>query len=148
MWFSDDMIRAYNSFISQAIRDSGFRPLIISAKEHNDDICDQIVAEIRKCKFLIADFTGDRGGVYFEAGFAYGLGKEVIYTCREDWFDKEIEEDVEINSDSQKVKGTLLKKRKVHFDLEHRNFIIWKTGDELYQKLKARIGATIVKKQV
>jgi uncharacterized protein YacL (UPF0231 family) len=74
----------------------------------------------------------------------YILGKEVFIPA-EDWFDKEIEDDVEINLNVQKAKGTLHKKRKVHFDLEHRNFIIWKTGDELYQKLKARIGATIAK---
>ena len=43
--------------------------------------------QIRKSKFLIADFTGQRGGVYYEAGFAYGLGLPVIWTCRKDWFD-------------------------------------------------------------
>ncbi len=35
-------------------------------------------------RFMIADFTGHRGGVYFEAGFAHGLGIPVIWTCRED----------------------------------------------------------------
>lgn len=28
---------------------------------------------INSCKFVIADFTGNRGGVYFEAGYAHGL---------------------------------------------------------------------------
>jgi hypothetical protein len=32
----------------------------------------------------MADFTGQRGGIYFEAGFAQGLGKQVIWLCRED----------------------------------------------------------------
>ena len=40
-------------------------------------IDDEIVAEIRRSKFIIADFShgsdGARGGVYFEAGFAHGL---------------------------------------------------------------------------
>lgn len=122
MWFNDEMMSIYDDYILKAIIDSGYRPLIISRKEHNDDINDQIVAEIRKSRFLIADFTGHRGGVYYEAGFAYGLGKEVIHTCRRDWFEKGI-----------------------HFDLEHRNFIVWESGEELYMKLKNRIGATIVK---
>jgi len=39
---------------------------------------------------MICDLTGYRGGVYFEAGFAYGLGLEVIYTCRKDWTKEEL----------------------------------------------------------
>jgi nucleoside 2-deoxyribosyltransferase len=31
---------------------------------------------------LIADFSGLRSGVFFEAGFAKGLGREVIFTVR------------------------------------------------------------------
>src|SRR5712672_2679134 len=34
---------------------------------------DEIISQIRRSKFLIADFTGRRGGVYFEAGLAMGL---------------------------------------------------------------------------
>ena len=34
---------------------------------------------------MVCDLTGYRGGVYFEAGFASGLGLPVIYTCRKDW---------------------------------------------------------------
>ena len=41
---------------------------------------------------VVADFThgraGARGGVYYEAGLARGLGLPVIWTCREDMFDE------------------------------------------------------------
>jgi hypothetical protein len=120
MWFSDEMKSIYDNFITKAVEDAGYQPLIISQKEHNDDICDQIIAEIRKSKFLIADFTGNRGGVYYEAGFALGLGLPVIWTCREDDL------------------------KDVHFDVNHKNIIVWKTGDDLYEKLKYRIQATII----
>ena len=50
--------------------------------EHNDKICDKIVAEIRTCQFLVADGTLQRAGVYFDAGFEMGLGRPVIWTCR------------------------------------------------------------------
>jgi nucleoside 2-deoxyribosyltransferase len=144
MWFDDEMIKIFDDHISKAVEDAGYRALIISQKEHNDDICDQIIAEIRKCKFLIADFTGNREGVYYEAGFAYGLGKEVIYTCRKDWHNQEISEEVDVTLENgSAVKAELKKNRKIHFDVDHRNFIIWETGEDLYQKLKARIGATI-----
>jgi len=42
---------------------------------------------------MVCDLTGYRGGIYFEAGFAYGLGLDVIYTCREDWCKEEILKD-------------------------------------------------------
>ena len=37
--------------------------------------------EIRKAEIVIADFTGQKAGVYFEAGFAMALKKEVYWTC-------------------------------------------------------------------
>lgn len=89
-------------------------------KEHNNNICDEIIAEIRRSKFLIADFTGQRGGVYFEAGFAYGLGLPVIWTCKKD--------DVS----------------NLHFDINHYNFILWEKSEDLCTNLCNRILATIV----
>jgi nucleoside 2-deoxyribosyltransferase len=59
--------------------DCGFTKAIRVDREHfGDRIDDRIIAEIRRCRFIVADFTGQRGGVYFEAGFALGLGKPVI----------------------------------------------------------------------
>ncbi len=145
MWFDQSMLDIFNSHICRAVKDAGYEPFIIPMKEHNDDITDHIIAEIRKSKFVIADFTGQRGGVYFEAGFAYGLGLPVIWTCREDWFKTTV--DVEISA--QSLDGTAIKvlhkeKRFTHFDLEHYNFIIWKDGEDLYNRLYNRIRATIV----
>jgi nucleoside 2-deoxyribosyltransferase len=107
-------------YIAKAFDDAGYQPLNISQKENNDKICDQIIAEIWESKFLIADFTGNRGGVYFEAGFAHGLDLPVIWLCRE---------------------GDI---KNVHFDVNHYNFIVWKDGEELYRRLKDRIRATII----
>src|SRR2546425_7151655 len=52
--------------------------------EDPEKICDRILSEIRRSQFMIADFTKQRPGVYFEAGFAMGLGRPVVWTCRED----------------------------------------------------------------
>lgn len=48
--------------------------MMIGSKEHSNKIDDEIIGEIRRSAFIVADFTGHRGGVYFEAGFAMGLG--------------------------------------------------------------------------
>ncbi|WP_022669161.1 hypothetical protein [Desulfospira joergensenii] len=91
MWFNPSMNDAYNFAIEPAVREaiSGFHALKIDNKEHIDDINDAIIGEIRRSRFMVCDLTGYRGGVYFEAGFAYGLGLPVIYTCRNDWVHSE-----------------------------------------------------------
>ncbi|MDE0347134.1 MAG: hypothetical protein OXI66_15350, partial [Boseongicola sp.] len=77
MWFDDSMNEAWNHGVAPAVRDTGYDPVRIDRKEHVNKIDDEIVAEIRRARFVVADFThgdtGARGGVYYEAGFAHGL---------------------------------------------------------------------------
>ena len=144
MWFESEMEIIYDKFIKKAIEVAGYKPIQIGRKEHNNDINDEIIGEIRNSKFVVADFTGNRGGVYYEAGFAYGLKIEVIYTCRKDWWDKEITKKIKAELKNKKKEYVKIKeKRKVHFDLNHRKFIVWKDGKDLYDQLLKRIKATI-----
>lgn len=46
----------------------------------------KIKADIRKAAFVIADLTENNNGAYWEAGFAEGLGKKVIYSCEKNFF--------------------------------------------------------------
>ena len=84
MWFDQGMQNVYDDAIAIGIGDAGYSPHRVDLREHNGKIDDEIIAQIRRSRFVLADFTGHRGGVYFEAGFAKGLGLEVIWTCRED----------------------------------------------------------------
>ncbi|MGA2148046.1 MAG: nucleoside 2-deoxyribosyltransferase [Bryobacteraceae bacterium] len=120
MWFTEDLRSIYESGIELAIRDAGFEPLRIDRKEHNNEITDEIMAGIRNCQFMVADFTGQRAGVYYEAGFAMGLGRPVIWCCRKD----------EIGN--------------LHFDTNHKNHIDWESAKELRERLYKRIRATIL----
>ena len=92
MWFDDSVESAYDEGIAPAIRDCGFEAKRIDRDPTVDKIDDAIIAEIRRSRFLVADFThgngGARGGVYYEAGFAHGLGIHVIFTCRGDMIDE------------------------------------------------------------
>lgn len=121
MWFSKATEAAYADGIAPAIRESGYASLRIDQKEHVNKVDDEIIAEIRRSKFIVADFTSEpekpRGGVYFEAGFAMGLEKGVIWTC---------------HTDSLKF---------VHFDTRQFNHIVWTDPADLKTKLKNRIGA-------
>jgi hypothetical protein len=83
MWFHKDLEDAWENGLKPALKQTGYDPIRIDRTEHNEKIDDRIIAEIRKSGLLVADFTGQRGGVYFEAGFAMGLGIPVIWTCRD-----------------------------------------------------------------
>ena len=88
MWFNPGTEAAYSHGIRPAVEACGYSAMRIDHKEHVNKIDDEIIAEIRRSKFIVADFTFEpekpRGGVYFEAGFAFGLGKPVIWTCQEE----------------------------------------------------------------
>lgn len=123
MWFDPSMNATYVDAIEPGISDAGYRPLRIDNKEHNNKIDDEIIAEIRRSRFVVCDFTSEpdkpRGGVYFEAGFAKGLGIEVIWTCRKDLINH------------------------VHFDTRQFSHIVWETPVDLRRQLALRIRATI-----
>lgn len=121
MWFDDSMLPFYVDVIEQAIRASGYEPIRLDHKEHNNNIDDEIIASIRGARFVIAEMTGHRGGVYFEAGFAHGLGLPVIYMLRED------------------------DQNDIHFDVRQQNFILWSPDDlpDARKRLENRIRATL-----
>jgi DNA-binding PadR family transcriptional regulator len=123
MWFNELTNEAYVNGIEPALSATGFKAVRIDQKEHNNKVDDEIIAEIRRSRFLIADFTCEpknvRGGVYYEAGFAQGLGIPVIWTCRD----------------------TSL--ADLHFDTRQYAHIVWKTPADLLLQLRNRIGATI-----
>ena len=86
-WFEKSMDDICDKAIAPAIMAAGYVPYRIEEADSLDPITDQIIAEIRRSRFLVADFThgcdGARGSVYYEAGFAHGLNIPVIFTARE-----------------------------------------------------------------
>lgn len=131
MWFDNETEDAFYKGIERGIEDSGYSPRRIDKKEHLNKIDDEIIAEIRRSKFLVVDLTegepvtrkdaptmgGTRGSVYYEAGFARGLGVPVIYTCRGDLH------------------------HRVHFDIRQYSCIFWDTPEDLRARLSKRISA-------
>lgn len=119
MWFSIEVLALWTDVIEPATRAAGYEALRIDSKQHNGKIDDEIMASIRASRFVVSDFTGNRGGVYYEAGFAHGLGLPVIFMCREG--------------------------DELHFDIRQYNCIFWKP-DELEDaktQLRNRILATL-----
>jgi len=127
MWFDSSVSHLWDKAIEPAIGNAGYQPLRIDQKEHVNRIDDEIFADIRRSRFVVADFThgdkGVRGGVYFEAGFAQGLGLPVIWTCRKD----------------------ILSEDKLHFDIRQYNFLEWTDDnlDDFKDRLQKRIEAIL-----
>lgn len=115
MWFDNTMMPIWKDGFKLELRSLGYDPIRIDFQEHIDKTDDRILAEIRTSGFVVADFTGARSGVYFEAGFAMGLGKPVVWTCRRDWIDK------------------------LHFDTRQFNHILWDDVAKLREKLRNRV---------
>jgi hypothetical protein len=64
-------------------------------------------ARIRDAAFVLVDLTHANEGAYWEAGYAEGLGKPVLYLCERAVFD---------------AKGT-------HFDTNHCTTVMWEAGN-------------------
>ena len=143
MWFNDST-KAYREAVRKAMEVAGYdEPVFIDTYQHNNFIMDEVISKINEARFVVADFTclpekteedgkitcGVRGGVYFEAGYARGLGKEVIMTCK--------------NSDDAK--------KRRHFDIDQVNTLFWDDnggtlsidGEDFIKLLAWRIMATV-----
>jgi hypothetical protein len=84
MWFNKSLDEAWTNGFDPGIRAAGYRPIRIDNQDYVGGITDEIMSRIRHSRFVVVDYTNQRNGVYFEAGFALGLGVPVIPTCQSD----------------------------------------------------------------
>lgn len=119
MWFDPSADRTYLEAIAPAIEDAGYKPLRIDKHEHTNRIDDEIIGQIKRSRFMVADFTGQRHGVYFEAGMMLGLGHNVIWMCAKEELEK--------------------KEDGLHFDVRQFNFIAYDSVEDARERLYNRI---------
>ncbi|MHB8069404.1 MAG: hypothetical protein ACYDIC_16050 [Desulfobaccales bacterium] len=121
MSFSEDLKSVWEGPIYNAITKAGYKPYRVDAEPHIDRIDVKIISEIKNSRFIVADITEQKRGVYFEAGYALGMGLPVIWCVRKD--------DLE----------------NAHFDTRQYNHIVWETADDLENQLYDFICAIIGK---
>jgi len=88
MSFDSTMDEAYTLGFYLGITNAGYSAIRIDKEQHINGITDEILVQIRRSRFVVADYTHMNNGVYFEAGVAVRLGIPVIATCRADHLDK------------------------------------------------------------
>lgn len=126
MKFGDSVLDAvFTEHFKPAVKQTGFNLQRLDDEPRAGLIDDRMRLEIRTSRFLIADLTHGNAGAYWEAGYAEGLGRPVIYTCRKDVFDDE--------------------KKRPHFDTNHHLTVIWDPAalDDAMTQLKTVIRVTL-----
>lgn len=124
MRFSDtELDRAYVECFRPAVKKAGFDLRRIDENAPAGLIDNRLRVEILRARFMIADLTDANPGAYWEAGYAEGLGKPVIYTCRRDHFES----------------------RRTHFDTNHHLTVLWEPGtlDDARRRIADTIRATL-----
>lgn len=117
--------------IRKGIIDAGFSAEFMDEMIHNKQIVPEMFRLIRECRFLIMDISEPNYGAYYEAGYALGLGKEVIITCKTEAKKREL-------TDQEKPFEKYLRP---HFDIAQKQILFWDDFDDLSRKLKEWIKA-------
>lgn len=118
----DEMVRRH---MRPAVEKTGFAVRRLDDEPRAGLIDDRLRLEIRLARFLLADLTHANNGAYWEAGYAEGLGKPVIYLCKKAVFDDP--------------------GQRPHFDTNHHLTITWDgptIADDM-ERLKATIRFSI-----
>lgn len=124
MDFNDSNVeKAYQDYFKPAVAKTGFELFNLREKPKAGLIDNRLRTEIRKSRFILADLTNNNLGAYWEAGFAEGLGRPVIYLCEKSHFNQ----------------------FKTHFDTNHHYTVIYEMSNlnVAAEDLKATIRATL-----
>lgn len=126
MKFGDPQLdTVFRDHFKPAVHLAGFELMRLDDEPRAGLIDDRLRLEIRTSRFMVADLSHANAGAYWEAGFAEGLGRPVIYTCRKDVFDDH--------------------KTKPHFDTNHYLTVVWDPADPAAaaEQLKTVIRVTL-----
>ncbi|MHC4169624.1 MAG: hypothetical protein ACYSWQ_21985 [Planctomycetota bacterium] len=118
-----ELDKIVDEVLRPAVKQTGFDLFKLVDRPRAGSIDDRLRIEIQTSRFLIADLTHENAGAYWEAGYAEGLGKQVIYTCEKEKFEEQ----------------------KTHFDTNHHLTVVWDADNphEAAEALKATIRATL-----
>jgi nucleoside 2-deoxyribosyltransferase len=121
MKFNDEKLEPFvATVVKPAVAEMGFSLFDLRDVARSGIIDNIMRDQIRDSAFVIVDLTHDNSGAYWEAGYAEGLGKPVLYICEQSKFDL----------------------AKTHFDTNHCTTVTWggtKENDRFAIELKATL---------
>ena len=113
--FNDPDLEAFvQEVVKPTVKENTGYDLVDMRDVSQAGIIDNIMrVQIRDAAFVIAELSHDNLGAYWEAGYAEGLGKPVIYICEQKKFDE----------------------KSTHFDTNHCTTVFWnRDNDEDFKK--------------
>ncbi len=121
MQFGDGDLDAFVQEVLKPVvkEKTGYELVNLDDRSRAGVIDDIMRIQIRDARFVIVDLTHDNNGAYWEAGYAEGLGKHVIYICEKKKFNE----------------------KNTHFDTNHCTTVPWSRDDDegFCQKLVATL---------
>ncbi len=84
MSFKDEFRDTYILAIKPTLEKMGFNPIRVDEIQHNATVTPEIMRQIERACFVVADLTGERPNVYYEVGYAHRADKEVILMAQKD----------------------------------------------------------------
>jgi hypothetical protein len=79
-----ELDEALTTCLRPAVEATGFTLKLLYEEPKAGNIDDHLRAELLAWRFVIADLTHENRGAYWEAGFAEGARKPVIYVCKKE----------------------------------------------------------------
>jgi len=113
MSFDKGQRDAFFVSIEPTLKSLGFNPVRVDQIQHNTTVTPEIMRQIERSVFIVADLTGERPNVYYEVGYAHRADKEVILLSKKD--------------------------TAIHFDVAAINRIEYEDYTELSSSLKKRV---------
>jgi len=142
MWFHGEMNCLFDEALQPALRACGYAPYRVDREQHNNKIDDEIIANIRKSRIFVGDLTGMRPNVFYEAGFANGLGIPVLLTCNESYSGSFVAAVPDAATDPSVERKPWFKQvADSAFDVRQYLIVPWSTPADLATKLENRIRA-------
>ena len=121
--------KRYNDIFSVAIKDAGLEPYRVDQDPEVRIPIQDIEAGIKDSRICFAEITTDNPNVWFELGYAYASGKEVVLVCSKE------------------------RETKFPFDIQHRSIIRYSAEstsdfDSLQKQITEKIKAYLKKEEV
>lgn len=120
--FQEPYLKLYNDTYSPAITEAGFCPIRVDLNPGAKNLIEEIEQGIKDSDLCFAEISSDNPNVWYELGYAFALGKNVVMVCEEG------------------------KRSHFPFDISHKHIIQYKSDspsdfNELKEKIVSKINA-------
>lgn len=117
---NSELDKLYKNYYVPSVKEAGFSLWRLDEEPKAGLIDNNMLIAVRNSRFVVAEITDENAGAVWEAGYAEGEGKTVIYSCKESYW------------------------KERHFDLRNRQTVRWSSDnmEEAAEGLKACIRAT------